>query len=266
MNGRVRWSDRVRYAVDNTFSRGTAPLIVWLAALSLIVVLLAALLLSLTGTAREGEGRLGLVEAAWRSLMRMLDAVTLGGDTGWGFRLIMLAVTLGGVFVISTLIGVLTSGVEGKLEELRKGRSRVVESGHTAILGRNEQVFTIISELAIANENQRRPCIVILGDHDEVDMEDQARQKVGDTGRTCVVCRTGSPMEMANLSIASLNAARSIILLSPDSEDADCEVIKIILAITNHPECRKELYHIVAELRDVRNTEVASVVGRDEVE
>jgi len=235
MNGQVRWSDRVRYAVDNTFSRGTAALIVWLAGLSLIVVLLAALLLSLTGAAQEGEGRLSLVEAAWRGLMRALDAGTMGGDTGWGFRLIMLAVTLGGVFVISTLIGILTSGVEGKLEELRKGRSRVIESGHTVILGWNEQVFTIISELAIANENQRRPCIVILGDHDKVDMQDQVRQKVGDTGRTRVVCRTGSPIETAELSIALLNTARSIIVLSPDSEDADCEVIKIILAITNHP-------------------------------
>ena len=58
--------------------------------------------------------------------MRTLDAGTMGGDTGsWSFLLSMLAVTLGGIFVVCTLIGVLTSGIDEKLDELRKGRSRV---------------------------------------------------------------------------------------------------------------------------------------------
>ena len=61
----------------------------------------------------------------WRSLMRTLDPGTMGGDAGSvAFLLAMLAVTLGGIFIVSTLIGVITSGIEGKLDELRKGRSR----------------------------------------------------------------------------------------------------------------------------------------------
>ena len=39
----------------------------------------------------------------------------------------MLVVTLGGIFVVSALIGVLSAGVDSKLDELRKGRSRVLE-------------------------------------------------------------------------------------------------------------------------------------------
>jgi hypothetical protein len=31
--------------------------------------------------------------------MRTLDAGSMGGDTGWGFRLVMLGVTIGGVRV-----------------------------------------------------------------------------------------------------------------------------------------------------------------------
>ena len=66
--------------------------------------------------------------------MRTLDAGTMGGDAGWGFRIVMLLVTIGGIFIVSTLIGVLTTGIEGKLDELRKGRSRVLENDHTVIL------------------------------------------------------------------------------------------------------------------------------------
>jgi hypothetical protein len=54
-------------------------------------------------------------------------------------------------------------------------------------------------------------------------------------------------------------------ILSPsDTEDADAQVIKMILAITNNPNRRPEPYHIVAEIRDEKNMEVARIVGQDE--
>jgi voltage-gated potassium channel Kch len=118
----------------------------------------------------------------------------------------------------------------------------------------------------VANQNQPRSCLVILADRDKVEMEEEIREKAGDAGRTRIVCRTGSPMEMADLSLASLNMAKSIIVLSPDSEEADAEVIKTVLAVANHPNRRPQPYHIVAELRDPKNMEVAKVVGKDEVE
>ncbi len=258
--------ERLRYRTDNLFSRGTPALILALAVLSAIVVVIVAAVVWLLRISPAGETRLTFVESVWRSLVRTLDPGTMGADAGWGFRLAMLAVTIGGIFVISTLIGVLTAGVEAKLDSLRKGRSRVIEHGHTVILGWSEQVFTIVSELVIANENQRRPCIVVLGPHDKVEMEDEIREKVPDCKNTRVICRTGDPMEMADLGIASLDSARSIIVLSPEEANADAEVLKVVLAITNRPGRRTEPYHVVAALRDPRNAEIAAVVGRDEVE
>jgi voltage-gated potassium channel Kch len=266
MPSQPRLKDRINYAIDNTFSRGTGALIAWLGILSLVVITVFAALVTLLGVAQEGEEPLSFAEAFWRSLMRTMDAGTMGGDTGWGFRLVMFGVTLGGVFVISTLIGVLTSAVEAKVEALRKGRSRVIENGHTVILGWSEQVFTIVSELIVANENQRRPCIVILGEHDKVAMEEELAAKAGPFKNTRIVCRSGSPIEASDLSIVALNTARSIIALSPETEDPDAEVIKTVLAIVNHPDRRHEPYHIVAELRDPKNAEVARVVGKSEVE
>ena len=263
---RVSWKDRLRYAFDNTFSRGPAALIAWLGLLSLGLIVVAASVVSLARLAPEGESGLAFHEAIWMSLMRTLDPGTMGGDTGWGFRLVMLGVTFGGIFVISTLIGVLTSGIEGRLEEMRKGRSNVIERGHTVILGWSEQIFTIASELVIANANQRRGCIAVLADRDKVEMEDALRERVGPTGRTRIVCRSGTPLDMADLDLVSVGTSRSIILLSTESEGSDADVIKAILAITNNPQRRSEPYHIVAEIRDPRNLEVARMVGRDEVE
>jgi voltage-gated potassium channel Kch len=200
-------------------------------------------------------------------LMRTLDSGTMGGDTGsWSFLLSMLGVTLGGIFVISTLIGILTSGIEGKLEELRKGRSFVVEAGHIVILGWSPQIFTIISELVVANANQSRAVIAILAEKDKVEMEDEIRARIGSTGRLRIVCRTGSPIDLADLEIINPHNARSIIILAPDTTNPDSQVIKTTLALTNHPNRRPDPYHIVAEVRDAKNMEIIRSIGGDEVE
>jgi voltage-gated potassium channel Kch len=261
------FSDKLRYRFDNFMSRGTVALIAGLGVVALIIIVLAATIISVGGIAQEGSETIGFGEAAWESLMRTLDAGTMGGDTGIGFRLVMLGVTFGGIFIVSALIGVLNNGIEGKLEELRKGRSRVIEKNQTVILGWSNQIFPIISELILANENQKNPRIVILGDKDKVEMEDEIKDRVGDTKNTVVVCRTGSSIDPSDLNMVSVQTSRSIIVLAPDDDDdPDSSVIKTILAITNSPDRRSEPYHIVAEIRDERNMEAARMVGKGEAE
>ena len=69
-------------------------------------------------------------------------------------------------------------------------------------------------------------------------MEDEIRARLPSTGRTPVVCRTGNPMDLDDLEIARLQTSRSIVILSPESDDPDADVIKTMLAITNHPDRR----------------------------
>jgi len=260
----VTLAEKIRYGFDRSMAAGPIALIGWLAVISLIAVSFAALVLTIAGIKPEGGEAMGFGEAAWASLMRTLDSGTMGGDAGWGFRWIMLFVTICGIFIVSILIGVVTSGLEGKLDELRKGRSFVIEEGHTLILGWSSNIFTIISELLIANANQKKARIVIMADKDKVEMEEEIRSKVGSTGKTRVICRTGSPIDLYDLEIVNPHQSKSIIILSPEAAEPDSQVIKTILAITNNPRRREEPYHIVAEIRDSRNMEAAHLVGRDE--
>ncbi|HLO32102.1 MAG TPA: NAD-binding protein [Anaerolineales bacterium] len=253
---------RLRYQFDNLMARGTPALIGMLFVLSLIVVLIAGAVISITGFAQEGQsGHLSFGEAAWESLMRTLDSGTMGGDTGTGFRIVMLFVTLGGIFVVSALIGVLNNAIEGQMEHLRKGRSHVLESNHTLVLGWSAQIFTILNELMIANENQSHARIVVLADKDKVEMEDEIRERVAVRGKTRIICRNGSPIDPNDLEITSPHAAKSIIVLPPENSDPDTDVIKTVLAITNNPNRRPEPYHIVTQIRDARNMDVLKLVG-----
>jgi voltage-gated potassium channel Kch len=262
----VRFTQRLRYAFDNSMSKGAIALIGYLALASLALIVVAGLVVIALGIAPAGEEQPGFFEAMWLSLMRTLDSGTMGGDAGGGFRATMLFVTLGGIFIVSSLIGVINSGIEAKLDEMRKGRSFVVERDHTLILGWSPKIFTILSELVLANANRQKPRVVILADRDKVEMEDEIAEKVPDTGKTRIVCRTGSPLDLNDLEIVNPHEARAIILLAPESGDPDPEVIKSILALTNNPNRRPEPYHIVAELAELRNLEVARMVGKEEVQ
>ncbi len=266
MKHQKSFSNVVRYKFDKLMSKGSGALIGALGILSLCLVVIAAAIIVIAGVTPEGaEESLGFFDAAWASLMRTLDPGTMGGDAGWSFRIIMFCVTLGGIFIVSTLIGVLASGIGNKLDDLRKGKSPVMEDNHTLILGWSEKIFTIISELTIANENQKKPSIVILANKDKVEMEDEIDLRIPDTKNTEIICRNGNPIDLNDLEIVNPHSARSIIILSPEEDEPDIQVIKTLLALTKNPHRKSEAYHIVAELADEKNVEIAETVGEHEL-
>src|SRR5918995_4200761 len=265
---RITLANRLRYWFDNTMARGTVALIGWLFVLLVALVVASALVVYATGVAPEvGGHRPGFLQTLWLNLMRAIDPGNVGGDQGnWPFMLFMLAVTAGGILVFSTLIGVIFTGIDNKLDELRKGRSLVVERGHTVIYGWAPEIFSVIAELVTANESRGRSCVAILAEKDKVEMEDEIRERVGDTKNTRVVCRSGDPIDVDDLELVNPHDARSIIILPPEGEDADSRVIKTILALTNNSNRRKEPYHIVSRMREPENLSVARMVGGTEVE
>jgi voltage-gated potassium channel Kch len=263
----LTWRDHLRYRFENTLSKGTVAIIGWLALLSIAIVVLASLILAAMRVGQDPadhEHPYGFFEGVWQSMLRTLDPGVLAGDSGWQLRLLMMIVTIGGIFIVSILIGTITSGLETRLAELRKGRSRVIEQNFTLILGWSSKVFSIISELLIANENQKNPCIVILCERDKIEMEDEIRSKFPSTKNTRVICRSGNPLDLDDLTVVDPPSARSIIVLAPETDNPDIHVIKSVLAITNNPDRKREPYHIVAEIREPRNLEAAKLVGGTE--
>src|SRR5215510_3653824 len=216
----VTWRDKLRYRFENTLSRGTIAIIGWLALLSLVIIAVAALVLAAMRVGQDPadhEHPYGFFEGMWQSMLRTLDPGVFAGDQGWQLRLLMLFVTIGGIFIVSILIGTITSGLEARLTEMRKGRSRVIENGFTLVLGWSSKVYSIVGELLIANENQKDPCIVILAERDKIEMEDDIRAKFASTKNTRVICRSGNPLDLDDLAVVDPHSARSIIVLAPEA-------------------------------------------------
>jgi len=257
---RVRWRVRLRAWFDATMDRGTPALVAWLGLASLVLIaVITGLIVALTPVDTKLEG--GWPSVAWMSLLRTLDPGTMGADSGSPVFLgLMLTVTIGGIFIVSALIGVLTTGLEARITELRKGRSPVIATGHTVLLGWSDQVFTIVAELVKANQANRPARVVILANRDKIDMQDQIRIRVGDTGRLRVTCRTGSPLKGQDLELLGLDTAKSVIVLSPPTDHADIEVIKALLLLRYRrwPQRRP---HVVAAIQESRNMPAARLAA-----
>jgi len=253
------FKEKISYLFDNLVSKGTPYLIGLLAVSSVIFIVIFSIIVWGTklfpGTSFS--------ELLWISLMRTIDAGLLGeGGSGVLYVVLTLIIALVSIFIISILIGVLTAGIEDKIWALRKGRSKVLEKNHTVILGWNEMVFTIVSDLIEANRNQKRASIVIMGNRDKVEMEDSIRSRISHTGSTRIICRQGSPTDINDLKMVNLKSSKSIIII----EDTDTKVIKIILAIINSPDKRREPYNIVTVLNEIESLEAGKIAGAGQVE
>lgn len=257
---------RLSYEFDNTMAAGTIALIGWLGLASIVIILAAGAIIVILGISPDGKNTMSLLEASWAALMRTLDAGTMGADQGWSFRIAMLLVTLAGIFIVSALIGVMSSGLDQKLSQLSKGRSKVLEKDHTVIFNWSESIFCVVNELVIANQSRHKPRIVIMANTDKVHMEEEIFRKITDLKNTRIIFRSGDPTDLFDIDLVNPDTSRSVIIMSPETEDADSQVIKTILALTGNPRRRKVRYQISAELRHPEGAELARAVGGAEVQ
>jgi Trk K+ transport system NAD-binding subunit len=256
---------KAKYVFDNTMSKGLIPLIALLSLGTALFILLVSVVVAALRLFPEDE-ELSLGEVIWASLLRTLDPGTMGQDSGVGFRAAMLAVTLFGIILVAALIGIISNALNSKLEQLRKGKSKVIEKGHTVILGWNSKGIQLIKELIISNGPDLKAAIVVLADIDKVTLEDEILRRVGSLGKTKLVVRSGRPMSRTDLNIVSIGTASAVIILSPDfSEDADTFAIKTCMAVRSLESPPSLETSIVGEIRDSSNIDAAELVSEGSV-
>lgn len=254
--------EKLSYQFDNMMAKGTIALVGMLFGATSLVIILAALALMIVSQEPTGFG-----ENVWQSIMYVIDAGTITGaeTTNIGFLVVMSIVTLCGLLVTSILIGIITTGFEEKLNDLKKGNSRVIEKNHTVILGFDNNAYSLISELIIANENQKDGVIVILSEEEKEVVETAVLETFPDMKTTRIICRTGSITDGFMLERCSLETCRSIII----NQEEDFMTIKSILAVNNYLkqfEGKIKMPHMVATLQEQSNYDAAQIVSDGNVE
>ena len=248
--------ERISYWIDCMMSKGPIAMSILLFAITAAIVIVIGVI----ATFASDEG--GILYQLWFSLMYTLDPGNLAGvpTDNIVYLMLMFLATLCGLFLTSVLIGVIATGVEDKLSDLRKGTSIVQENGHTIIIGFDNNVYAILQELIEANANKKNACIVILGEQPKEEMEDAISSHIPDTVTTRIICRSGNLHEAYALERCSVETCKSVIVNVHD----DAEAVKILLALATYIK-NKELTNpdlrFIVSLQDNQYVEAANIAG-----
>ena len=216
--------ERFTYWFDNRMARGSLGLI---RSLVLASILLAAIIAGLIVLFHfNGESDAGSV--FWDSIATIINAWMPSYEDGeLGYLILMAIVAIAGLLFTSVLIGIITSTIEEKIIELRKGNSRVLESDHIVVLGFYAGEYTLLRQLVLA-AGSAPACIVIADELEREEMEQAVRDNVEIPRNVRIVCRTADITDPADLEKCSVETCRTVIVSPTD----DVRTVKALLAVS----------------------------------
>ena len=265
---------RLSYGIDNFMSKGSSSIFLALLALFLIGFLIMVFIRIIANAFMPDETLGSLFEIPWRVYVAVLEgsAAETDGDSNWLAKLTSILGVLVGLILFSSMVAFITSVFEAKLDELRRGRSLVLENDHTLILGFGDRILEVIKELIEANESEPDASIVILAEKDKEEMDNIIRDNITDFATTRVITRSGVVTNINNLKKVMAKNAKSVIIMNSaanwrDEQDknlADALVLKSIMSMmavcddNTHPP-------IVCEIHSDRDRELAEQISNGTV-
>ncbi len=139
----------------------------------------------------------------------------------------MTLIALAGLLFTSVLIGIITSAIEVRIGDLKKGNSRVLERDHIVVLGFYPGEYALLEQLIRAAAG-RPACVVVAEDMAREEMEQAIGENL-DVPKNCrIVCRTADITDPAALEKCSVETCRSVIVSPTD----DMRTIKAVLAVS----------------------------------
>ncbi|KAG9443975.1 hypothetical protein H6P81_015315 [Aristolochia fimbriata] len=255
----VSLKKRVAYRVDVFFS-------VYPYAKLLALLCATVLLIGLGGLALFAVSDSSLCEALWLSWTFVADSGNHADQIGMGPRIVSVSISSGGMLIFAMMLGLVSDAISEKVDSLRKGKSEVIERNHILILGWSDKLGSLLKQLAIANKSIGGGVIVVLAERDKEEMEMDISKLEFDFMGTSVICRSGSPLILADLKKVSVSKARAIIVLATDenADQSDARALRVVLSLTGVKEGLQG--HVVVEMSDLDNEPLVKLVGGELIE
>jgi len=261
---------RLRYAIDNYMSRGSSSIFMALLFTFLIGFLIMVLIRLIANSLFPDDTLSSWLEIPWRVYVAVMEgsAAETDGDSNWLAKLTSIFGVLVGLILFSSMVAFITSVFEAKLDELRRGRSIVLEKNHTLILGFGDRILEIIRELIEANDSEPDAAIVILAEDDKESMDNYIRDNILDFKTTRIITRSGVVTNINNLKKVMAENAKSTIIINsaaswqpePEKNLADALVLKSIMSIIAVCEGGKHP-PIVCEIHSDRDRDLAQNIS-----
>ena len=237
--------ERIRYWFDNRVANGSLGLIRALIVLSLVMAVLLAGLILLFGLQGDSEP----AAVVWDSIATVINAwMPYYEDGGPGYLIVMSLTALAGVLFTSVLIGIVTSAVEERINDLKKGNSFVPEQGHIVVLGFCPGEYTLLRQLILAGAG-KPVCIVLADDMDRGEMEDDVRDNLDLPKNVRIIARTVDITDPVSVGKCSPETSKTVVISPMEDE----RTVRAALAVSS-----------VLLRKNIRDVHINAVIGRKE--
>jgi len=234
---------RIRYFVNNLLSRNPFLQILVLFAVSAIVIVIGMILVDdLTP------------DEFWWSFTRLVDQGTFINDNyNPQIAAVGVMVTVGGILVLSLLIGIISSKITEQLDALKRGKSTVLEKDHYIVCGDGDRLYEVARELIKAQENSSHGKIVLFSSHSREEIEEVLVQRIGRKLARKVICRSGNTTDVDSLQLPCFQKCRGFVVIGDD----DSDILKTLVAVNS---LREDSHPVgVCELRNRARQRIAEM-------
>ncbi len=212
---------RMRYLVNDLLIRN--PL--W----QMLVLVMASSVIITAGFLLVDDS---IEDGIWWSFTRLLDQGTFINDNRYEPPVIVVGVlvTLGGIIILSLLIGIFSSKITEQLDLLKRGRSPVAEKDHFIVCGDGDRLYEVARELVEARqEGSSRGSIILFSSRSREEMEEILIQRIGKKQARRVICRSGNPTDVDSLDLPGFEKCAGFVIIG----DEDSTVIKTLVAVNS---------------------------------
>ena len=137
-------------------------------------------------------------------------------------------VTIFGILIFSTIIGIITSFIGDRVQSLRAGKGKIEEENHIIFFNFSIQLIPLITELCVAYAKEKKT-FVIVSNEEPLTITDRIHSIVKIPKNISIVARKGFAWQSKILERINLEKAKQIIILKPDvgenyPTELDCDV------------------------------------------
>ena len=165
-------------------------------------------------------------------------------------------ITIFGILVFSSLIGIITNFISNKIESLRSGKTKIEEENHIVFFNFSRRLIPLISELCTGYVKDKQSFVVVTNE-EPLRVIEKINNVIKIPKNITIVARKGFAWQKSLQDKLNLSKAKQLIILKPDVSETyktelecDVEVGKSLASLLAHKEWDQNPSKVVAEFHD----------------
>jgi len=165
-------------------------------------------------------------------------------------------ITIFGILILSSIIGIITNSISTRMQELRTGKTKIEEKDHIILFNFSRRLIPLLNELCKAYENEKQSFVIVSNEEPLITME-KIKSVIKVPKNITILARKGNAWQKSLLDRINLEKAKQVIILKPDINelfktemDCDVEVGKSLSSIIGSKEYNTNPCKIFSEFHN----------------